>query len=85
MGIYADRHGRRSALLVSVMLMCFGSLVIALCPSYDVIGVGSCQRIMSSDVQAGSGLPYRAHAARTKWANGSGISSARCRNGGSSA
>ena len=41
MGIYADRHGRRSALLVSVVLMCFGSLIIALCPSYEVIGVAA--------------------------------------------
>ncbi|MBN3762090.1 MFS transporter [Burkholderia sp. Ac-20365] len=41
MGIYADRHGRRSALLVSVVLMCFGSLIIALCPGYDVIGVAA--------------------------------------------
>ncbi|WP_175813685.1 MFS transporter [Burkholderia contaminans] len=41
MGVYADRYGRRPALLVSVVLMCMGSLIIALCPSYDVIGVAA--------------------------------------------
>lgn len=39
MGRYADRRGRRAALSASVMLMCFGSLVIALTPGYDRIGV----------------------------------------------
>ncbi|HEX9485131.1 MAG TPA: MFS transporter [Gemmatimonadaceae bacterium] len=39
MGRYADRHGRRAALSASVMLMCFGSLMIALTPGYDRIGV----------------------------------------------
>jgi len=38
MGVHADRHGRRSALFFSVLLMCAGSLIIALCPSYEVIG-----------------------------------------------
>ncbi|TAL93818.1 MAG: MFS transporter [Paraburkholderia sp.] len=41
MGVYADRHGRRSALLFSVVLMCAGSLIIALCPGYDVIGAAA--------------------------------------------
>jgi MHS family alpha-ketoglutarate permease-like MFS transporter len=41
MGIYADRTGRKSAMLLSVQLMCLGSLVIALCPSYAQIGVGA--------------------------------------------
>lgn len=41
MGIYADRHGRRLALTVSVSLMCFGSLVIALCPTYARIGLAA--------------------------------------------
>lgn len=38
LGSYADRKGRKAALLVSVMLMCFGSLLIACIPGYDVIG-----------------------------------------------
>ncbi len=39
MGRYADRHGRRSALSISVTLMCFGSLMIAVTPGYARIGV----------------------------------------------
>ncbi|XXF08893.1 MFS transporter [Pseudomonas sp. D1-3] len=41
MGIYADRKGRKAALLASVLLMCFGSLIIALTPSYETIGVAA--------------------------------------------
>ena len=39
MGRYADRHGRRAALSISVLLMCLGSLVIAVTPGYTRIGV----------------------------------------------
>lgn len=39
MGILADRHGRRMALVASVVLMSFGSLMIALTPGYASIGV----------------------------------------------
>lgn len=38
-GLYADRHGRRAALTASVLLMCFGSLLIAAIPTYDAIGI----------------------------------------------
>lgn len=38
MGLYADRAGRRVAMAVSVGLMCFGSLVIAVAPGHAVIG-----------------------------------------------
>lgn len=38
LGAYADRHGRRAALLLSVLLMCAGSLMIALTPGYARIG-----------------------------------------------
>ena len=38
-GVYADRHGRRASLLLSVTLMCGGSLIIALCPTYSTVGV----------------------------------------------
>jgi len=41
MGVYADRHGRKSGLTLSVALMCAGSLLIAVTPSYDSIGVGA--------------------------------------------
>ena len=42
MGLYADRKGiGRAALMASVLLMCFGSLIIALTPGYETIGVGA--------------------------------------------
>ena len=39
MGSYADRHGRRKALIASVFLMSIGSLIIALTPTYQQIGI----------------------------------------------
>ena len=39
LGRYADRHGRKAALTASVLMMCLGSLMIALTPSYASIGV----------------------------------------------
>jgi len=41
MGIYADRHGRKSGLTLSVSLMCAGSLIIACTPGYETIGVAA--------------------------------------------
>ncbi|GLV21180.1 MFS transporter [Sphingobium sp. TomMM35A] len=41
MGVYADRHGRKSGLTLSVALMCAGALLIAVTPGYEVIGVGA--------------------------------------------
>ncbi|RDZ29625.1 MFS transporter [Lysobacter silvisoli] len=38
-GRYADRHGRRAALMRSVLLMCAGSLIITFTPGYETIGV----------------------------------------------
>lgn len=38
LGSMADRKGRKSALLLSVSLMCLGSLIIACTPGYAVIG-----------------------------------------------
>src|SRR2546428_11853016 len=40
-GHLADHYGRRNALMLSVLLMCFGSLVIALTPSYAAIGIAA--------------------------------------------
>ena len=47
MGLYADRAGRRAAMTVSVAMMCFGSLVIALVPeeplhAHEAIVPGQC-------------------------------------------
>jgi MHS family alpha-ketoglutarate permease-like MFS transporter len=41
MGIYADRHGRKSGLALSVGLMCAGSLLIAVAPGYASVGVAA--------------------------------------------
>src|SRR6202045_1149281 len=38
-GYLADHHGRRGALMLSVSLMCFGSLMIAVAPTYASIGI----------------------------------------------
>ena len=40
-GHLADHYGRRGALMLSVLLMCFGSLMIAVTPTYASIGVGA--------------------------------------------
>jgi len=40
-GHLADHYGRRSALMLSVLLMCFGSLMIAVTPTYASIGIGA--------------------------------------------
>lgn len=37
-GRIADRRGRKTSMLISVCMMCFGSLVIACLPGYDAIG-----------------------------------------------
>lgn len=39
LGRYADRHGRKAALMLSVLLMCGGSLIITFTPGYDSIGI----------------------------------------------
>lgn len=39
MGIYSDRRGRKSGLALSVSLMCAGSLLIAVSPTYETAGL----------------------------------------------
>jgi MHS family alpha-ketoglutarate permease-like MFS transporter len=41
LGRYADRRGRKAALMLSVLMMCAGSLIIALTPTYDAIGIAA--------------------------------------------
>ena len=41
MGTYADRHGRKAGLTLSILMMSAGSLLIALSPTYDSIGIGA--------------------------------------------
>src|SRR5689334_25276055 len=40
-GHLADHYGRRKALMLSVLLMCFGSLMIAVTPTYASIGIAA--------------------------------------------
>ena len=40
-GHLADHYGRRNALMLSVLLMCFGSLMIAVTPTYASIGTAA--------------------------------------------
>jgi MFS family permease len=36
-----DRYGRRTSMMISVLMMCFGSLMIAVLPTYESIGVAA--------------------------------------------
>jgi MFS transporter, MHS family, alpha-ketoglutarate permease len=40
-GFIADRYGRRLSLTLSVLCMCFGSLIIAVTPTYAAIGIAA--------------------------------------------
>jgi MHS family alpha-ketoglutarate permease-like MFS transporter len=40
-GRIADRQGRRKSMVLSVLLMCFGSLLVACLPTYSMIGIGA--------------------------------------------
>jgi len=40
-GHLADHYGRRNALMLSVLVMCFGSLMIAVTPTYGSIGIAA--------------------------------------------
>jgi MHS family proline/betaine transporter-like MFS transporter len=39
LGSYADRHGRKASLMISIVLMTFGTLAIAIMPTYETIGI----------------------------------------------
>src|SRR5437870_2788919 len=40
-GRIADRRGRRISMMISVLMMCFGSLMIAALPTYATIGAAA--------------------------------------------
>src|ERR1700751_3642096 len=40
-GWIADKHGRRKLMIISVLIMCAGSLMIALMPTYATIGAAA--------------------------------------------
>ena len=56
MGLYADRHGRKRALVLSVLLMCGGSLLIALAPGYERIGLGATALLLFARLLQGLSL-----------------------------
>ena len=41
LGIYADRHGRKKGLTLTIGLMAGAAIVIAVCPTYEAIGVAA--------------------------------------------
>jgi MFS transporter, MHS family, proline/betaine transporter len=41
LGVYADRHGRKAALSITITLMALSTGVIALCPTYEQIGIAA--------------------------------------------
>jgi len=41
MGIYADRKGRKAGLTFSILMMSGGSMLIAVIPAYETIGIGA--------------------------------------------
>lgn len=41
LGAYADRHGRKAALTLSILLMMAGTFVIAVLPTYATIGIAA--------------------------------------------
>jgi len=40
-GFIADRYGRKTSMMISVLMMCGGSLAIAVLPTYDSIGTAA--------------------------------------------
>ncbi|HVI59724.1 MAG TPA: MFS transporter [Luteimonas sp.] len=56
MGIYADRRGRKRALVASVLLMCAGSLLIAVAPGYERIGLGATALLLFARLLQGLSL-----------------------------
>src|ERR1700744_1167844 len=39
LGAYADRHGRKASLLISIVLMTLGTLAVAVMPTFEEIGI----------------------------------------------
>lgn len=56
MGLYADRVGRKAAMVVSVNLMCCGSLLIALCPGQAQIGVAAPTLLVFARILQGASM-----------------------------
>jgi len=55
-GYIGDVKGRRTALMLSVLLMCLGSLMIALTPTYDTIGAAAALVLVAARLFQGLSL-----------------------------
>lgn len=55
-GRIGDRRGRRAALMLSVLLMCLGSLVIAVLPTYATIGPAAPAALLAARLLQGLSL-----------------------------
>jgi MHS family alpha-ketoglutarate permease-like MFS transporter len=55
-GYIGDVKGRRTALMLSVLLMCLGSLMIALTPTYDTIGAAAALVLVAARMFQGLSL-----------------------------
>ncbi len=56
MGMYADRAGRKTALIVAVLMMCVGALIMAIAPTYDQLGGASGNGYLAAWIIAGARL-----------------------------
>jgi len=56
MGIYADHRGRKAGLTLSVSLMCLGSLMIAVAPTYATAGLLSPAILLAARIVQGLSL-----------------------------
>ena len=56
MGLLADRHGRRTALTISVVIMATGSLIIAFVPTYATSGIWSPLNLIATRLLQGLSL-----------------------------
>ena len=75
LGVWADRKGRKSALTLSVAMMCFGSLMIAVAPTYDQVGLlapailllARLVQGLSVGGEYGASATFMSEVARAKW------------------
>ena len=75
LGAWADKRGRKSALTISVAMMCFGSLMIAVAPTYDDVGLlapailllARLVQGLSVGGEYGASATFMSEVARVKW------------------
>jgi MHS family alpha-ketoglutarate permease-like MFS transporter len=75
LGVWADRRGRKSALTLSVAMMCAGSLLIAVAPTYDEVGllapalllIARLVQGLSVGGEYGASATFMSEVARAKW------------------